>query len=131
VYGFVSTRHRQKDFLEYFGRIVESKRTNSKGNYTIWRATQRHLKAFSDNRCRFADLTEQFCIDFKDFLSDNKELAKSSASSYFDKFKNAVQQAFENNLLSYNPIKKIKSIKFTHTQREFLTYDELRLLAKT
>lgn len=131
VYGFVSAQNKKKDFLGYFRKIAESKLQGSKSNYDNWLSVLKYLKDFANDVCRFGDLNERFCLDFKDFLLSRKTISQNTASSYFDKFKVAVRSAFDDKLLSDNPAKRIKSIKITETQREFLTLDELQKLAVT
>lgn len=89
------------------------------------------MKEFTNEVCRLGDVNERFCLDFKDFLLSRETISQNTASSYFDKFKVAVRSAFDDKLLSDNPAKRIKSIKPTETQREFLTLDELQKLVET
>jgi len=131
VYGFVSAQNKKKDFLGYFKKIAEGKLHGSKSNCDNWLSVLKYLKEFTSAVCRFGDLNERFCLDFKDFLLSHKRISQNTASSYFDKFKVAVRSAFDDKLLSDNPAKRIKSIKPTETQREFLTLDELQKLAST
>lgn len=131
VYGFVLMRNKQKDFIEYFRQFVESKKQNSQSTYNIWLAVFNHLKTFTGGSCCFGDVTENFCKNFKEYLQNHKSFGNNTASMYFDKFKSAVRQAFENRLLPDNPARKVKSIKVTETQREFLTLKELKVLSKT
>ena len=131
VYGFISAQNKKKDFLAFFKKLAESKLQGSKGNYANWLSVLKYLKEFTHEICRFSDVSERFCLDFKDFLLSRKTISKNTAASYFDKFKAAVRSAFDDKLLSENPAKRIKSIKPTETQREFLTLDELQKLAVT
>ncbi len=131
VYGFVSAQNKKKDFISYFKKLAESKLQGSKSNYENWLSVLKYLKDFTNEVCRFGDINERFCLDFKDFLLSQKTISQNTASSYFDKFKVSVRSAFDDKLLSDNPAKRIKSIKPTETQREFLTLDELQKLAET
>lgn len=131
VYGFALMRNKQKDFIEYFDQVVESKKNLSRSTYIIWRATANHLRIFASEKCRFGDVTENFCNNFKEYLLNHKELATNSTATYWIKFNCAVRQAFENGLLPDNPAKRIKPIRIVESQREFLTFEELQALAKT
>jgi len=131
VYGYVSVRNKRKDFLEYFKQIVETKKQTSKSNHENWLSISKHLESFTNGNCLFGDVSEKFCENFKDYLLNHKKLSQNTASAYFDKFKVAVRQAYDEKLLSENPAQKIKSIKLDDTEREFLTLDELLNLAKT
>lgn len=131
AYGFTLSRNRQKDFIKFFDEIVETKKKLSQSTYDIWRTTNKRLKSFTGGTCRFGDITETFCARFKDYLLTHEKLGTNSAALYFDRFKSGVKLAFEARLLPDNPAKKVKSIKVTETQREFLTLEELRALSET
>ncbi len=130
-YGFVPVRNKQKSFLNYFERMSEEKKKLSQSSYENWSSVYKHLDNFTGGQCKFADLSQTFCENFKDFLLNQSGLSQNTASNYFDKFKIAVRIAFEDRMLSENPTRKIKSIKLQETQREFLTLDELQTLAET
>jgi integrase len=91
----------------------------------------KHLESFTGGNYKFGDLNERFCLDFRDYLLHKTSLSNNSASSYFDKFKIAVRDAYKNKMLSENPAESIKSIKLQDTEREFLTLEELQKLAET
>ncbi len=131
VYGFVSAQNKKKDFIGYFKKLAEGKLQGSKSNYENWLSVLKYFKEFTNEVCRFGDVNEKFCLDFKDFLLSQERISQNTASSYLDKFKVAVRSAFDDKLLFTNPAKRIKSIKQTETQREFLTVDELQKLAET
>ena len=130
-YGFVASRSRKGDFLAYFQKIVNSKRQGSKGNYDNWLSMFNYLNRFSNGVCKFGDLDEIFCRTFKDFLLKQPRISQNTASSYFDKFKVAARQAFDDKLIAENPVRRVRSIKPTDTQREFLFLEELKRLAET
>jgi len=58
-------------------------------------------------------------------------LSQNSALSYFNKFRCAINEAFDARLLNENPLRHIKGIPQKESKREFLTKEELQLLAKT
>lgn len=91
-YGFVATRSRKGDFLEYFRKIADSKRQGSKSNYDHWLSVLKYVKKFTNDVCKFGDIDEKFCKDFKEFLLKQDRISQNSASGYFDKFKVAVRQ---------------------------------------
>jgi integrase len=75
--------------------------------------------------------------DFKAYLLQAKsrrgsgKLSRNSAHSYFNKFKAALKQAYRDGILPDNINDKIDYIKTAETRREFLTTEELNLLANT
>ncbi|MGI4727588.1 MAG: phage integrase SAM-like domain-containing protein [Janthinobacterium lividum] len=131
----LSGRHTGKmDFLAYF-EAKAKKRNQSKGNYDNWFGTLKYLKAYTKGNCRFSDVTEKFCEGFKEYLtttvsfkSDGSKLAKNSQYGYFNKFRAAVKEAFEEKLFVSNPMLRVKAISQVETQREYLTFDELKML---
>lgn len=130
-YGFVPIKNKLKSFLKYFGKITEEKKKLSQSSYENWNSVYKYVEAFTKGECKFADLTPQFCERFKEFLLNSDRLSQNTASNYFDKFKVAVRQAFDDKWLPENPAYRIKSIEILDTQREFLTLEELQTLAKT
>lgn len=132
-YGFLSSARRQKDkdFLAYFRQIADSKKSGSKSNFDNWHSALKHLEKFVKNACTFAQVNEDFCRRFKDYLLTESKLSRNSCSSYFTKFQIVCRQAAEEKLFPENPCRKVKSIQPPETQREFLTIEELQLLAAT
>ncbi|WP_246022133.1 site-specific integrase [Epilithonimonas xixisoli] len=67
----------------------------------------------------------------KDAISKSDlPLSQSSMYSYFNKFKAALRNAFDNGYLTINYASKIKSFEQAESQREYLIFDELQRLAK-
>jgi integrase len=125
----------QQSFIEYFKRLAD-KRKNS--NHDNWISCYNYLVAFTNENLRFDEISEKFCNDFKEYLltrqsikSTKVTLAQNSALSYFNKFKAALKQAYNDEYFQANINMKIKSIKAAETHRNFLSYEELNLLAKT
>ncbi len=130
VYGFVTVRNKQKDFIAFFRTLAESKLQGSKSNYDNWLSVLKHLETFTGGTCKFGDLDERLCSDFRNHLLHKTSLSNNSASSYFDKFKVGVREAYKSKMLSENPAENIKSIKLEDTEREFLNLEELQKLAE-
>jgi integrase len=136
--GLFNAAHKQKDFIAYFSELTEE-RFESEGNYGSWSSTLVHLKSFTGGQCKIGDLTEEFCQKFKAYLltakrsnvSSRLKLSQNSAHSYFNKFRAAVNEAYDSRYLSENPLKHVKAIPQQETKREFLTEEELRKLATT
>jgi site-specific recombinase XerD len=85
------------------------------------------------------DLSDDFCNKFKEYLLranrlntvNGLRLSQNSALSYFNKFRCAINEAFDARLLNENPLRHIKGIQQKESLREFLTQEELQLLANT
>lgn len=136
TYGFKKVMPSDKDFLTFFKQLCEE-RFESKNNHDNWLSTYNHLYAYSKNNLRFDDIDESFIEGFKNYLLTEKltksktKLAQNSAHSYFNKFKAALNRAFELKLLNDNPAKRIKGIQQEETKREYLSIEEVKLLVNT
>ncbi len=135
-YGFTNEFKQDTNFIEYFEKLIE-KRKNSPGNWGNWDSTLKHLKKYCEPETTFKDIDTNFVEGFKDFIqheaktkSDTK-LSINSQNSYFNKFRAAINQAFEDRIIPDNPTKRVKAIKTDETHREYLTIDELKKLVKT
>ena len=131
-YNFGSQQSKNKDFVAYFKQVVESKKQNgSKSTHENWLSVYKYLERFTGGFCKVADVNEQFCENFRDFLLNQESLSKNSAASYFDKFKAAIRDAAKGKFLPVNFAEEVKSIRPDETQREFLNYEELLQLVAT
>lgn len=130
VYGFNNIHKLDTNFIEYFKKLTKN-RIESNGNYGNWDSVLKHLINFAGSSTTFKDVTPEFCENFKNYLlnevktKSKKQLSQNSASSYFNKFKACLNQAYDDKIIFDNPSKRIKGIKADETIREFLTKDEL------
>ena len=128
MYGFNNTHKLNTNFIEYFKKLTEE-RYQSLGNYGNWDSTLKHLLNYASATTTFKDITPEFCEGFKDYLLNNvktktgKALSQNSSSSYFNKFKASLNQAFDDKIINENPAKRINSIKAEETEREYLTQE--------
>lgn len=134
-YGFFSKVKHNSDFVQYFSDLALKKEGGNSGN---WLSSLNYLKDFTGGQLRFADLTEHFCNDFREYLltapskrSKKKILSQNSAQSYFIKFKAALKHAYKEGYLSTNLEQLLEPIKLIETQKNVLTIEELELLYKT
>lgn len=136
-FGLVDRFAGKADFLAYFYEKVR-KRYTSKGNYDNWLSTYNYLEAFTEGKCLFEDVDEKFCERFREYLKTTTtikskwaKLSQNSQHSYFNKFKAALKEAFEEKLFVENPARRVKGIPQDETHREFLTIEEIRALRDT
>jgi integrase len=136
-YNVVTGFKSQASFLQYFKKLTDE-RKRSEGNYGNWYSTYKHLVKFAGgNEIRFSDCDEIFLNRFKKYLlqgqvtKGNTNLSNGSASSYLNKIKTALNQAFEEKIIAENPGKRVKGIKVPEGRREFLLAEELRKLYQT
>jgi site-specific recombinase XerD len=136
--GIFNSANKKKDFIEYFQGLCEN-RKESDGNHGNWLSALQYLKAYTNGKCTMGDLSDDFCNKFKEYLLranrlntvNGLRLSQNSALSYFNKFRCAINEAFDARLLNENPLRHIKGIQQKESLREFLTQEELQLLANT
>jgi len=126
----------EKDFTDYFRRIVEGRRGKSQHN---WQNAYNHWLRFSGGPVRFADLTPGLCEGFRNYLltarsikSERATLGINSAALYFVKFRTVLKLAFTKDGLIQSDLNgRVNTIKMVETHRKYLTLEELNKLAKT
>jgi integrase len=136
-YNVITGFKSQGSFLNYFRKLT-NERKRSAGNFGNWDSTYKHLVGFAKGQdIIFADVDEQFLNNFKKYLLHGKvtksytDLSSCSASSYLNKVKAALTQAFEEKIIPTNPGKSVKGIKVPEGRREYLLAEELRKLNST
>lgn len=129
-YGFLLNND-DKDFIVFYQDMIDAKLRTSKSTYYIWKASLDRFKTFTNNTCRFQDVTEKFCAKYKEFLIDREDLAPNSKALYFTKFLAACREATRQKLFQDNPAQNVKEIPIVETEREFLSLEELRKLVVT
>lgn len=132
-----NTSKAKRIFLNFFADLAEEKRTlDSSNNYGNWYSTYQHLKKVVPKNLTFEEIDEYFIKKVrkyfeKDAISKSDlPLSQNSKYSYFNKFKAALRNAFDNGYLTINYASKIKSFEQAESQREYLIFDELQRLAK-
>lgn len=132
-----NTTKAKRVFLNFFADLTEEKQTlDSSNNYGNWYSTYQHLKKVVPKNLTFDEIDENFIKKIRkyferDAISKSKiPLSQNSKYSYFNKFKAALRNAFDNGYLTINYASKVKSFEQAESQREYLTFDELQSLAK-
>lgn len=137
-YEFLNRKDNNVDFIKYFEQLAE-KRKESKNNYANWISTLKYIQNFSGNKPILTNsLSRHVCEDFKDYLntaktirSEKKKLAQNSKHSYFNKFIAALKRAYKDGIIKENIAQTITPFPAGETKREYLSLEELQLLAKT
>lgn len=135
-WGIANDFKQDTNFIEYFKSLIE-KRKDSPGNWGNWDSTLKHLIKYCDGQTTFRDIDTNFVEGFKNYLQNEAKtksdlaLSKNSQNSYFNKFRAALNEAFENRITPDNLTRGVKAITTEETHREYLTIDELKILAKT
>jgi integrase len=134
-FGFTRQKKKKVKFMDYFKEAIE-RRKNNDGNYGNWNSAYKHLQAFSKSDVHLDEVDEKWLSEFKFYLQhlakkgNGNKLSTNSASSYYNKIVATMRQAYTENDIQRNPSDKIDRIKQEETQREFLTLEELKKLAK-
>lgn len=135
-YGFTDVQKVKGSFIDYV-EILKDKRKNSEGNFGNWDSAHKHLKTFAKTDVIFSQIDRRWLEKFKYYLQfeaktkSNKPLSKNTQSSYFNKIRAALKEAAREEIIQRNPAADIQGISPGETERAFLTYDELKAMAKT
>ncbi|MDR1343778.1 MAG: site-specific integrase [Tannerellaceae bacterium] len=147
-YGFTSQFKLDTLFLEYYRKMCEDRHGNpeSRGNWGNWYSCLRHLERYCTEKTTFKDVTTDWIDGFKDYLdnaakdaykrknndlSEAKPLSQNSKVSYFNKLRACINKAFENRIIPINPLRGVSGFKDEETERTYLTFDEIKKMAKT
>ena len=121
-------------FLTYYDKVKED-RYESKGNYDNWDAAQKHIEGYCQKEnVTFEEIDESFVLGFKKYLTNkaktksNTPLSQNSKYNYYNKFKAALRQAYEDGYTSRNFANTVKGFAQGETTREHLTHEELQAL---
>lgn len=116
---------KNKDFTSYFEQYVSK---YSQKDIKVMRAVFNHFKAFAPPHITAKEITEKFCIDFKDFLAER--LNGESAPSYFARFKKMLRQATKDKLFRTFPAQDVVNKKTDISlTKEVLNINEIEALA--
>lgn len=124
-------------FYDYYDRLTTKKASGSSSNHSIWVAAGKHLRSFHGKaELTFQEIDMAFLEGLKAYLlrepltKSKTRLAKNSASSYFNKIRAALNEAYREGVIRDNPVQRVKSVKTENTRRTYLTLDEVRALTK-
>lgn len=134
-YGFLANDVQQQNFIDYCKGIAAKHSTR---NQEVWNCAIHYIEDFGGKSLRFADLNVKFCNDFTDYLLNAKRIrsrklsiSQNSALAYQNKFKAALNKAFEEGLLKTKLTTQFDTIKEAEFSREFLNIEELNRLVNT
>lgn len=111
-----------------------------------WYSCLHHLRIYEKReKITFAEITQEWVQGFRDYLefravawaNDKRErikdklLSRNSKVSYFNKLRACLNQAFEDRIIPYNPVRGVEGFKAEDGTRMYLTLDELQKLVNT
>lgn len=135
IYGFQDQAKLKGSFLRYVENIA-TKPKASQGNHDNWDSALKHLKKYVKFDITFGQVDKAWLEGFKSFLqydarkSSNQPLSPNSQSSYFNKIRAALKQAYKEGHIKQNPSDMVDGIKAEDPERDFLTYEELQAVVK-
>ncbi len=146
-YGFKSMYKEDTLFYPYYRAMCEARLgEESRGNWGNWYSALHHLKIYDGNeKLTFRDITTEWVQGFKEYLErdarawahdfrkrlDYHPLARNSKLSYFNKLRACLNQAFEERIIPFNPIRGVENFKAEEGTRMYLTIEELQALVNT
>lgn len=128
------------NFIDYFkAEISRRHKVNSESIRINWNRVYELLKLFiKADILPFGKIDLKLIEDFKQFLltapqGGNKKgiVSRNTAATYFSIFKAALKQAFVDGYLTIDLSAKVKGIPEQESRREYLTLEELNVLAAT
>jgi integrase len=138
-HGFTSTNTISTNFYSFFNQIMETKKTNeSSKNYDLWLACLIHVKRYHpDESLTFEQVTVEWTEGLRRYFDSQAKtksgnlISSGTASTYFNKVRAVINEAFTKEIISKNPLKQVKGITVIPSERVYLGLDELRALVKT
>ncbi len=129
----------QQNFVEYFNATAKKRHAQSSDSIRVnWKRAYELIKLFAGDTLPFSKIDNRFAEDFKLYLlsapcGGNKggTISRNTAATYFSIFKAALKQAFIDGYLTTDLSAKIKGIPEQESRREYLTVEELNILAGT
>ncbi|MCM1502058.1 MAG: site-specific integrase [Bacteroidales bacterium] len=129
-YGFLDKTKARMSVLDYFYSLLPNKDKK-------WRIVYEHFNIFVKGKCTFAEVNVDLCNKFREHLSttnriksDKLKLSQNSEAGYWSTFRAFLAIAFKEGYLKENVNDYLDKLETKETRREFLTLDELNLLAK-
>ena len=133
-YNIKNEKKGEITFLDYFRRLKDE-RYESHSNYANWDAALKHIERFCSEHIELNEIDTDFVKDFKKYLDTKAKtksgtpLAQNSKYAYFNKFRAALREAYNENYIQQNVIKSVKTFAQAESLREYLTHSELQLLS--
>lgn len=144
-YGFDNGFKTRVRFFDYYDSLCE-KHNKTFGNYGNWISVGHNLREYEQNHnITFADITPDWVRGFRDFLDTKavafkhdgrvrkvqKNLSQNTKMVYFNALRACINSAFDERLISTNPMRGIDGFKEAEDTRMYLTIDEVKRLAAT
>ncbi|WP_309613993.1 site-specific integrase [Flavobacterium sp.] len=126
-FGFKKPEKKYNTYNQFFLELLEERRRTGI-NQCTWESIYKHLNNYNKS-ILFTQLSERYLEEFKSYLST--KLSINSASSYFNIIKHTIHEAYRRRLIKDDYALRVKCIKMVDTNREYLTFEEVKDLIKT
>jgi integrase/recombinase XerD len=125
-HGFEPAFKKKVNFLEYYEEYVHK---YSKKNLRTVQGSLRYFKAFAGkDYLKPNEVTEQLCIDFKEYLSQH--LNGETPATYFSKFKQMLKQAAREKIFAASPALEVTNKgNGDSVKKDVLSIDDIQALA--
>lgn len=141
VHGFKTNKVSHIKLIDYLQSVAEKKSENEVRR-TALHAVICHLKRYDSHDIQLNRVDKEYIMGFLDYLKNAKQthskkeklLHANTQAYYYKMLRYCLNYAVSEELISSNPMNKIKNEEKPHrnrTEREFLTIDELKKLAQT
>lgn len=105
-------------------------------NFRNWNVAYKHFEKYCSGSCTFDDLTVEYCQGFLTYMlslttHNRTKMMASTANNNLNKLKCVLRQAYEERRIKDNIATRLKHAKEANTRREFLTLEEVKMLANT
>ena len=130
-FGFLDRSKGRENFVDYFRKCMEEA-----PNKQHWGAAYKYFVNYSNGKCRFCDLTVDYCKKFLDYLlseecaRNGKLMMGTTANNYMIRLKATLRMAYEEGRIRENIAPKLPMAKRQGCKREYLTKEELISLSK-
>lgn len=124
----------QITFLGFF-RQMREERYESNANYGNWDAALKHIERHCPEHVLLKDIDSDFVKGFKKYLDTKSKtiggtpLSQNSKYTYFNKFRAALREAYNENFIQHDVVESVKSFEQAESVREYLTHSELQALS--
>lgn len=130
-FGFLDRNRGKESFLEYFKSKIPDNE-----NFRNWSIAYKHFEQYCGGECTFNDLNVGYCQDYLTYLLSlttptKTKMMASTANNNLNKLKCVLRQAHLDGRIKENIAARLKHAKEADTHREFLTLDEVKMLANT
>lgn len=128
AYGISDLKKANMLVLDFLQQLAEE-RIGSPNNYGNWISMINHFKEFQKSSLSFNQLSRDKVEDFKKHIA-TRTLSQNTKYSYFAKFKAALKEALNREIINKNPGQSVKHLPQEESKKEYLTLTELQTAAK-